>query len=200
MSEFLDHFSDVATWDAFCQDWGGLITLRLAAEQPERFGHLVLGNTGLPHGESLGPGFDFWLELSQTLNPFDSGRLISNAVSTRTLSPGEQAAYSAPFPDEDYMAGLREFPCLVPITPEHGSVAENKAAREVLSEWTKPVLLLWGRSDPVLGHLDAEFLELIPGTNNQPHQFFDPGNHFIQDDIGEPLAAAMVSWLESLRR
>ena len=198
MKEFLDHFGDVETWDAFCQDWGGLITLRVAAEQPERFTHLVLGNTGLPNGESLGPGFDFWLELSQTLTPFDCGRLINNAVSTRTLSPDEQAAYNAPFPDEDYMAGLREFPCLVPITPEHPSVAENKAAREVLSEWTKPVLLLWGRSDPVLGHLDADLVELIPGTNDQPHQFFDPGNHFIQDDIGEPLAATMAAWLATV--
>ncbi len=198
MSEFLDHFSEVETWDAFCQDWGGLITLRSAAEQPERFAHLVLANTGLPHGESLGGGFDFWLELSQTLHPFDCGRLIGNAVSSRTLSPAEQAAYNAPFPDEDYMACVREFPCLVPITPEHESVAENSAARRVLSGWTKPVLLLWGRTDPVLGHLDADFLELIPGTNGQPHQFFDPGNHFIQDDVGEPLAVAMASWLASV--
>ena len=134
------------------------------------------------------PGFDFWLELSQTLNPFDCGRLINNAVSTRTLSPGEQAAYNAPFPDEDYMAGLRSFRVWCRSPPNTGPSPQNKAAREVLSEWTKPVLLLWGRSDPVLGHLDTDFLALIPGTNNQPHQFFDPGNHFIQDDVGEPLA------------
>ena len=31
-----------------CQDWGGLIGLRLAAENPERFSRIVIANTGLP--------------------------------------------------------------------------------------------------------------------------------------------------------
>lgn len=198
MKQFLASFDDVASWDVFCQDWGGLTTLRVAAEQPATFDRLVIANTGLPYGESLGPGFDFWLDLSQKIDPFDCGRLIDNTISSRDLTEGEQAAYNAPFPDENYMAGAREFPCLVPITAEHASVAENRAAREVLAGWTKPVLLLWGKSDPVLGHLDADFLELIPGTKDQPHQFFDPGNHFIQDDIGAPLATAMIDWFASL--
>ena len=194
MKEFLGHFPDVTSFDAFLQDWGGLIGLRVASELPDRFGQLVLANTALPHGESPGAGFDFWLELSQTLDPLHCGMLVNNAVSSRELTDAEQAAYQAPFPDESYMAGAREFPCLVPITPEHGGVAENKAARAVMSAWTKPVLLLWGRADPVLGHLDADFLELIPGTEGQPHQAYDNGNHFIQDDIGAPLAEAMNDW------
>lgn len=67
----------------------------------------------------------------------------------------------------------------------------------MLSGWKRSALLLWGQTDPVLGHLDVEFLDLIPGTKGQPHQFFNPGNHFIQDDISEPSAAAMVSGLAS---
>ena len=34
-----------------CQDWGGLIGLRLAAEQPERFARIVAANTFLPTGD-----------------------------------------------------------------------------------------------------------------------------------------------------
>ena len=194
MTEFLDRFDDVTTWDVFCQDWGGLISLRIAAEQPDRIGRLVLGNTALPHGGSLGPGFDFWLDLSQRIDPFDAGRLVGNTVSSRELSDAEKAAYNAPFPDETFLAGAREFPCLVPITADHRSVAENRAARETLAGWSKPVLLLWGLADPVLGHLHEDLAGLIPGTAGQPHRFFDDGNHFIQDDVGAPLAEAMVEW------
>jgi haloalkane dehalogenase len=199
MHAFLDQLFDdnpgLGPLDTFFQDWGGLIGLRLTAETPDRFGRLVIANTALPHGESLGPGFDFWLELSQTIDPFDAGAMINATVSTRELTEPEMDAYRAPFPDESYLAGAREFPCLVAITPEHGAVAENKAAREALAKWTKPVLTLWGRNDRVLGHLETDILGLIPGTNGQPHQVYAEGNHFIQDDIGEPLAVAMVDWL-----
>ncbi|MEZ5167747.1 MAG: haloalkane dehalogenase [Acidimicrobiales bacterium] len=198
MHEFLAQLALPGPLDAFVQDWGGLIGLRVAAEAPDRFGRLVVANTGLPYGESLGPGFDFWLELSQTIDPFEAGRLVDNTISTRDLSAAEQAAYDAPFPDESYMAGVREFPCLVPITPDHGGVAENLAARGVLAGWTKPVLTLWGLADPVLGHLGADILELIPGTAGQPHRTYEHGNHFIQDDIGAPLAETMVDWLAGL--
>ena len=195
MHELLAHFPDVGPFATFFQDWGGLIGLRLAAETPDRIGNLTLANTGLPQGESLGPGFDFWLELSQTVDPFDPGAMVDGAISTRDLTEAEKDAYRAPFPDESYLAAARELPCLVAITPDHGGVAENKAARQVLSEWTKPVLTLWGRNDPVPGHLETDFLDLIPGTQGRPHQVFEHGNHFIQDDIGAPLAEAMVDWL-----
>ena len=202
MTEFLDRISateDLGPLVAFLQDWGGLIGLRLAAENPDRFGPLVVANTALPHGENLGGGFDFWLEVSQTMDPFDAGALVNQATGTRELTEAEQDGYRAPFPDESYMAGVREFPCIVAITPEHGGVAENKAAREILGGWTKPVLSLWGMSDIVLGPLRDDLLELIPGTNGQPHQTFADASHFIQDDIGAPLAEAMVDWLADLR-
>ncbi|MCU1599416.1 MAG: haloalkane dehalogenase, partial [Frankiales bacterium] len=42
-----------------CQDWGGLIGIRLAAENPDRFARIVAANTGLPDGNrKLGP--EWW--------------------------------------------------------------------------------------------------------------------------------------------
>jgi haloalkane dehalogenase len=202
MQSFLDQLVEstgLGPFVSFNQDWGGLIGLRLAAENPDRFSHLVVANTALPHGESLGPGFDFWLDLSQNLDPFDCGALVDRTIGTRELTEAEKDAYRAPFPDESAMAGAREFPCLVAITPEHDAVSENVAAREVLATWTKPVLSLWGMSDPVLGSQRDDLLDLIPGTQGQPHQMFDDASHFIQDDVGAPLATAIVDWLSSLR-
>ncbi|MFT5203747.1 MAG: haloalkane dehalogenase [Candidatus Aldehydirespiratoraceae bacterium] len=198
MHEFLDSFVDLGPFVPFVQDWGGLIGLRVLAEAPDRFCALAMGNTALPVGENLGAGFDFWLDLSQTMDPFDSGLLVDSTITDRVLADGERAAYNAPFPDETYLAGAREFPCLVPITPAHAGVEKNKAARAVLREWTKPTLTLWGLADAVLGHLGNEFLELIPGTADQPHQTFETAGHFVQDSVGAPLAEAIVNWLAGL--
>src|SRR4029077_4377880 len=50
-----------------CQDWGGLIGLRLVAEHSERFARIVAANTFLPTGDRpAGPAFLAWKEFSQT--------------------------------------------------------------------------------------------------------------------------------------
>lgn len=196
MQSFLDQI-DLPTGTLFGQDWGGLIGLRVAAERPERFARIAIGNTGLPVGESLGDGFDFWLNMSQTMEFMDAGALLQQSTQARELTEGEMDAYRAPFPNEAHMAGAREFPCLVPITPEHGSVAENLAAWAVFDLWDKPFLTLWCPGDFVLGALGQEFIDRVPGAAGQPHQQFEPGGHFLQDDRGEDVVAALIDWLGS---
>jgi haloalkane dehalogenase len=194
IQEFLDTIY-LPTATLFAQDWGGLTGLRVAAERAERFDRIAIGNTGLPVGESLGPGFDMWLAASQSMKFMDCGTMLQRATAARELTEAEMDAYRAPFPDEQHMAGAREFPTLVPITPEHGGVSENLAAWEIFDKWEKPFLTLWCPGDPVLGGLHHEFIERVPGAAGQPHQEFEPGGHFIQDDRGEDVAAALVAWL-----
>ncbi|MCY3910462.1 MAG: haloalkane dehalogenase [bacterium] len=178
----------------FGQDWGGLIGLRLAAENPELFDRLVLANTFLPEGQGGGPGFDFWRQFSQDVDFLDCGRLVDNATATE-MSEAAQDAYRAPFPDEFYMAGARHFPMLVPVYPDDPAVPANQAAWEVLERWTKPVLALWAPDDPVLGGAQAALVDRIPGAAGQPHAQLRPGSHFIQEDQGPALAEAMIAWL-----
>ncbi len=194
MTEFMD-VVDLPTATLFAQDWGGLIGLRLVSARPDRFDRVAVGNTALPIGLSAGPGFDGWLAYSQKADFTACGQLLQRSVVGRELSDAELAAYEAPFPDESYTIGARVFPTLVPITPEHPQVEENKAAWKVLEAWEKPFLTLWGTDDPVLGHLGSAFIDRIPGAAGQPHQKFSPGGHFIQDDRGEDLAAALVTWM-----
>ena len=194
MHAFIDAI-DLPTATLFAQDWGGLIGLRVVAEQPDRFGRVAIGNTALPVGKSLGPGFDMWLAASQNMAFMDCGALLQRATTARELTDGEMDAYRAPFPDEAHMAGAREFPTLVCITPDHGGVAENTAAWAVWEQWAKPFVTLWCPGDPVLGQLHHEFIERIPGAQGQPHQEFSPGGHFVQDDHGEDIAAALIDWM-----
>jgi haloalkane dehalogenase len=186
---------DLPSATLFAQDWGGLIGLRVAAEESDRFERIAIGNTGLPVGAPLGPGFDAWLNASQVMPFMDCGTLLQRATAARELTEAEMDAYRAPFPNEAHMAGAREFPTLVPITPAHAAVAENEAAWATYEQWTKPFLTLACPGDPVLGQLHHEFVERVPGATGQPHQEFEPGGHFLQDDRGEDVAAALIAWM-----
>ena len=44
---------DLREIDLICQDWGGLLGLRLVAECPELFARVVTSNTGLPDGTGI---------------------------------------------------------------------------------------------------------------------------------------------------
>ncbi|MEM9132279.1 MAG: haloalkane dehalogenase [Actinomycetota bacterium] len=194
MRSFLDAV-DLPPAALFAQDWGGLIGLRVAAEDPDRFDRIAIGNTALPVGRSLGPGFDFWLEMSQAIDFVQTGDLMERAMQARELTDDEKAAYSAPFPEAIHTAGAVEFPCLVPITPDHAGAEANVVAWRALEGWTKPFLTLWCPGDQVLGHLAGEFIDRVPGAAGQPHRTFEPGGHFLQDDRGEDVADALVAWL-----
>lgn len=182
----------------FAQDWGGLIGLRLVAAEPDRFRAVAVGNTALPCGESAGPGFDAWLAFSQSPAFTDVGALMQRAVQARALTDAEIDAYRAPFPDVDHMAGAIAFPVLVPVTPGHPEAAENADAWSTLEGFDKPFLTVWCPEDPVLGHLQDEFVARVPGAAGQPHTELRPGGHFIQDDCGEDIAAVLVEWLGRL--
>lgn len=171
----------------FGQDWGGLIGLRLVAAYPDRFARIVVANTGLPIGEGFGKAFDRWLEFSQTAPVLPVSDIVGMGC-RRTLSAAEKAAYDAPFPDESYKAGARRFPALVPITPGHGSVAENKAAWKVLESYTRPCLTAFSDADPITKGGERIFQERVPGAQGQPHVTIPNAAHFLQEDNPEEIA------------
>lgn len=178
----------------FCQDWGGLIGLRLVAAFPERFAGVIAANTGLPVGTGWSEGFKAWLDFSQSVPQMPIG-VIVNGGTGRDLSPSEIAAYDAPFPEESYKEGARQFPKLVPITPEHGSVSENLAAWAVLERFDKPFLTAFSDGDAVTRGGEAAFQTRVPGARGEPHATLS-GGHFLQEDSpGEIVALidAMIS-------
>lgn len=178
-----------------CQDWGGLIGLRLAAENSDNFASIVAANTMLPTGDhDPGEAFKQWQTFSQEVPEFQTGKIISQASST-ALSAEVIAAYDAPFPDESYKEGARQFPLLVPITPDNPASAKNRAAWQVLSQWQKPFLTAFSDLDPITAGGDKLMQKLIPGTKGQKHTTIVNGGHFLQEDQGEALAAVVIGFI-----
>ncbi len=178
-----------------CQDWGGLIGLRLVAENPDRFDRVVAANTLLTTGDRR-PGDEFlqWQEFSQITPEFDVGQIL-NFATTTDLTPEIIAAYDAPFPDESYKKGARQFPMLVPVTPNDPASEKNRAAWEVLKKWEKPFLTAFSDSDPITSVALPDFQNLIPGAKNQPHTTIKNGGHFLQEDQGKALAQVVVDFI-----
>jgi haloalkane dehalogenase len=195
MSEWLKAL-DLKRITLFCQDWGGLIGLRLVAAFPERFARVIVANTGLPIGTGLTPAFEAWLNFSQSVPMLPVGQILQGGTK-RELSAEEVAAYDAPYPDESYKAGARRFPALVPVTPEHASVAENKAAWQVLEKFEKPMLMAFSDSDPVTKGGERVFLERVPGTKGQKHVTIADGGHFLQEDKPDEIAALIDEFIRT---
>lgn len=187
----IDHL-DLADATFFGQDWGGLVGLRLVAENPERFARVVIGNTGLPTGEHPpGEAFMAWQKFSQESPVFPIGQILQGA-STTELTDAEVAAYDAPFPDETFKEGARIFPSLVPTSPDDPAVPANLAAWEVFAAWDKPFITCFSDSDPVTAGGDAIFQARVPGAKGRSHTTVANANHFFQEDAAPVLAQIII--------
>ena len=187
----IDHL-DISDATFFGQDWGGLIGLRLVAENASRFARVVISNTGLPTGDRpLTEAFMAWQHYSKTSPDFEIGRLI-NAATVRELLADEISAYDAPFPDDSYKAGARIFPSLVPTAPDDPTASANRAAWEILDSWEKPFLCCFSDRDPVTRGGDRTFLSRVPGTAGQPHETIENAHHFVQEDSPNDVARIIL--------
>ena len=165
----------------FCQDWGGLIGLRLVAAHPERFARVIVANTGLPVGQGFSDAFQQWLNFSQSVPELPIDQIV-NGGTKRDLTAEELAAYRAPFPEESYKVAARRFPLIVPITPEHGSVKENLQAWKLLEHFEKPFLTSFSDSDPITRGGERAFQERVAGAKGQKHVTISGAGHFLQED------------------
>lgn len=199
--EWMDKFVkslDLKGINAFFQDWGGLIGLRNALANEDRYASITVGNTFLPTGEvGANEAFMQWRLFSQKSPKFDIGMVLQKATVSQ-LSPEIIAAYDAPFPDDTYKAGARIFPTLVPITADAPEAMNNKMAWGQLVRWTKPFLTLFSDSDPIMAGLEKHFIKKVPGAKGQPHEIIKGGGHFLQEDKGEEIAEKMVAFLNGI--
>ena len=178
-----------------CQDWGGLIGLRLVGEHPDRFARVVAANTMLPTGDHHpGEAFLAWQRFSQETPDFPVGKMVTGGC-VSDLTADVIAGYDAPFPDDSFKAGARQFPMLVPTTPDDPAAAANRAAWEVLTRFDRPFLCAFSDSDPITRGADAVLRKLIPGAAGQPLVTISEGGHFLQEDQGRELAGVVTDFV-----
>ncbi len=206
----------------FCQDWGSLMGLRVAGDMPDMFARIVLANGTLPlipkgmnpfrvpnpveinceFGEfaNLVAGardwqtfFQKWIVYALTAPNFTPSQVVA-VQATHPLTPEEEAAYNAPFPSIIYKAAVRTFPSMVAAIED-----QNFPAWQALGEYKKPFLFFGGEKDHNMGKMENQvrMTSHIPGAQGQPHERFDDAGHFIQEDIGQVLAARVVAFMQA---
>jgi haloalkane dehalogenase len=179
----------------FGQDWGGLLGLRLAAEHPERFGRIVVANTGLPTGDFDMP--EIWWrfrEAIQSAPSVDVGAFVASGC-LRPISAAVHAAYNAPFPDDSFCMGPRAMPGLVPTSPDDPATEANRRAWAALSESPTPMLVAFSDGDPITGAMAPIFRGHMRGAQGIEHPTIHGAGHFLQEDAGEELARHLVDFL-----
>ena len=203
----------------FIQDWGGLIGLRVLAEQPDRFARMMIANTGLPSAEGIKgwlgyplfrlalwrtgavtwdelqakTNFMRWAAYSQTVEEMPVGQIVAGDLIQRgAVDAAVLKAYDAPFPDARYKAGPRAMPVLVP-----SELRKNAAAWKILEQWEKPVMTAFSDGDPITRGGDIEFQRRLPGAKNVSHVTIHGAGHFLQETHGPELAELMLRFMAS---
>ena len=194
MTQFVE-ILDLRDITLFGQDWGSLIGLRVATENDSRFARIAIGNGALPTGDQeMSKAFMEWREFARSNSSFNIGQLFQRAAISN-LGDDIVAAYDAPFPDEDFKAGARAFPNLVPAVPDDPASDANRRAWAVLMNWTKPFLTTFSDKDPILGGGERVFKKLVPGAAGQAHVIIKDAGHFLQEDKGEELAEVLIGFI-----
>lgn len=141
------------------------------------------------------PGFMYWVRHCDAWPGFHPGEILS--LMTKECDEEERRAWAAPFPSEDYLAGARQFPSLVPIIPDDPAIPANRAAWAFFESFDKPFMTAFGDSDPVTKGGEKRWIETVPGAKGQDHSLIQGAGHFIQDDAAEAFSRRIIDFVRA---
>jgi haloalkane dehalogenase len=188
---------DLRDATAVVHDWGGPIGLRCAVEHPDRISRLVLMDTGMFTGEQpMAEAWHRFRDFVERTEDLPVSLLVRNACA-RGMDDEVSAAYDAPFPTPESKAGARAFPLILPTSPEMPGAAAGRRALEALRGDSRPALVLWADSDPVLPFEVGEAFASLIGAD--PPVRIENASHFLQEDAGEEIGSLIADWLGEQR-
>ena len=176
-------------------DWGGPVGLRAAVEHPERIDRLVIMDSGLFTGhQHMSQAWNAFRDFVERTDDLPVGFLVRGAC---LRDPGDEvvAAYEAPFPNTASKAGARAFPLMLPTSPEASGAAAGQRVLEALRTDTRPRLIMWADSDPVLPLETGQRFAAALGT--EVAHVIEGASHFLQEDAGQQIGELIADWLGS---
>jgi len=174
-------------------DWGGPVGLRTAVEHSDRIARIVVMDTGLFTGhQEMSDAWIAFRDFVERTEDLPVGFLVRGACQR---DPGDAviAAYEAPFPNPESKAGARAFPLILPTSPDMPGAQAGQRVLEALKADTRPKLVLWADSDPVLTLQTGQRFAEALGTEIT-HVIKD-ASHFLQEDAGEVIGQHIADWL-----
>ena len=209
---------DLNNITAHVHDWGGMVGLRVIAEEPDRFSRIIASNTGLP---AMGRGFInnvktflaphlfkfiIWLQGPITWEEFIGGQSFTGWIRyskytdnidvggvmevMASVSDNVKRGYEAPYPNATYKAGAQIFPYLIP-----SEIRKNEMAfRNVLEQWNKPFLIANSSNDPVTGNNPGITMGLKRIPSAKEIVLYGPG-HFVQEEAGVEYANLIIDFI-----
>ncbi len=178
------------------QDWGGPVAAGVAWKRPDRIRGALFANTAV-----ISPKRPF---RSKAFHRFSHMRGVSDLVfrgfgfplqtlqfaqgDRASLGRAERAAYKWPFrrfADRAAPLGLAR---MVPNAEDHPTTAVLDAIdAEWVRPFNKPVRMVWGMSDPILGRAGRRMQRAFP----QAPMLETRAGHFLQEEVPELLAEAL---------
>ena len=209
---------DLNNITAHVHDWGGLVGLRVVAEEPDRFSRIIASNTSLI---ATGRGvlndmfsfiayplfkFSIWFQGPATWEEFIGGDGFTGWIryskstdnidvggimqTLGTVSASERVGYEAPYPNATYKAGAQIFPYLIP-----SELRKNeKAYRDVFEKWDKPFLIANSDNDPVTSN-NPRLVEMLKRVPTAEEIVIKGPGHFIQEEAGPEYAQLIIDFI-----
>jgi haloalkane dehalogenase len=183
-------------------DWGGLIGMTYAVQNPSVLSKLVVFNTAgflLPSGKSLHWALRFCKSspvaayLIRRINAF---ALVAGYTGCRQkrISAKVRKAYKAPYDSWQNRIAILRFVQDIPLTPKDQSYALLEKTSRQLSQFSElPALICWGEKDFVF---DKDFLdEWVKRIPQAEVHRFPQGGHNILEDATEEILPLVKSFL-----
>ena len=209
---------DLQNITAHVHDWGGLVGLRVVAEEPDRFSRIITSNTSLiaPGRGIVNDLFSYiayplfklaiWFQGPATWEEFIGGSGFTGWIryskstdnidvggimqTLGTVSASERVGYEAPYPNATYKAGAQIFPYLIP-----SELRKNeKAYRDVFEKWDKPFLIANSDNDPVTSN-NPRLVEMLKRVPTAKEIVIKGPGHFIQEEAGPEYAQLIIDFI-----